>query len=227
MPCLPPSLPVPADGPSSLAPLPTSMPSNLGIGEHQMVGSGLHHGLPSSGSMGNLQAMQVRARGGGGGGVLACWGPHSRMRQPAGVAMPCPAGAAAAPPPHTLAQCPLCLAAPRLLQAGIPLAGMHGLHLGSSSDMHMMNSAAMMMAAAHAQAHGGGGGSPPGGHVGRGGAIKLGRGVADPSAYAHKLFIGQIPFEVRRAAAGAHGGPQGRLPCYSRAPLAPAGRARA
>lgn len=126
------------DGPSSLAPLPTSMPSNLGIGEHQMVGSGLHHGLPSSGSMGNLQAMQ----------------------------------------------------------AGIPLAGMHGLHLGSSSDMHMMNSAAMMMAAAHAQAHGGGGGSPPGGHVGRGGAIKLGRGVADPSAYAHKLFIGQIPFEA-------------------------------
>ncbi|EFN54356.1 hypothetical protein CHLNCDRAFT_135626 [Chlorella variabilis] len=80
--------------------------------------------------------------------------------------------------------------------AGIPLAGMHGLHLGSSSDMHMMNSAAMMMAAAHAQAHGGGGGSPPGGHVGRGGAIKLGRGVADPSAYAHKLFIGQIPFEA-------------------------------
>jgi hypothetical protein len=25
---------------------------------------------------------------------------------------------------------------------------------------------------------------------------KLGRGVTDPAAYAHKLFIGQIPFEV-------------------------------
>ena len=36
------------------------MPANLGIGEHAgMPGGGLHHGLPSSGSMGNLQAMQV------------------------------------------------------------------------------------------------------------------------------------------------------------------------
>jgi hypothetical protein len=25
---------------------------------------------------------------------------------------------------------------------------------------------------------------------------KLGRGVSDPAAYAHKLFVGQIPFEV-------------------------------
>lgn len=35
------------------------MPANLGIGEHGMASGGLHHGLPSSGSMGNLQAMQV------------------------------------------------------------------------------------------------------------------------------------------------------------------------
>jgi hypothetical protein len=80
------------------------------------------------------------------------------------------------------------------LQAGIPLGGMPGL-MGGGSDMHMMSSAAMMMAAAHAQAQHGGG-SPPPASVGRGGAIKLGRGVADPVAYQHKLFIGQIPFEV-------------------------------
>lgn len=51
-----------SDGPSSLSPLPASMPSNLAaIGDHTGVGgvgSGLHHGLPSSGSMGNLAAMQ-------------------------------------------------------------------------------------------------------------------------------------------------------------------------
>jgi hypothetical protein len=49
-----------SDGPSSLAPLPPSMPSNLGsLGEHGMSGGSLHHGLPSSGSIGNLQAMQA------------------------------------------------------------------------------------------------------------------------------------------------------------------------
>lgn len=30
---------------------------------------------------------------------------------------------------------------------------------------------------------------------------KMGRGVTDPTAYAHKLFIGQIPFDVRAAPA--------------------------
>ena len=53
-----------AEGPASLAPLPSSMPTNLGISEaHHMMGGGggLHHGLPSSNSMNNLQAMQVRA----------------------------------------------------------------------------------------------------------------------------------------------------------------------
>ena len=43
-----------AEGPSSLAPLPSSMPTNLGINEaHHMMGGGggsLHHGLPSSNS---------------------------------------------------------------------------------------------------------------------------------------------------------------------------------
>ncbi|PRW59813.1 CUGBP Elav-like family member 2 isoform X2 [Chlorella sorokiniana] len=125
-----------SDGPSALAPLNASMPANLGIGEHGMGSGGLHHGLPSSGSMGNLQAMQ----------------------------------------------------------AGIPLPGMpHGL-MGSSGElqnMHMMGGAAMMMAAAHA-AHSGSG--SPGGP--RGGHVKLGRGVVDPAAYQHKLFIGQIPFEA-------------------------------
>jgi hypothetical protein len=42
------------------------MPTNLGINEaHHMMGGGggsLHHGLPSSNSMNNLQAMQVRLR---------------------------------------------------------------------------------------------------------------------------------------------------------------------
>lgn len=135
-----PSLILPADGPGSLAPLQGSVPSNLGgMGDHHS----LHHGLPSSGSMGSLQAMQ----------------------------------------------------------AGLHLSSMHHHHglMGSSGDLHMMphsaQQAAMMMAAAHA-AHSGG--SSPGGPqpMGRGGAIKLGRGVADPSAYQHKLFIGQIPFEV-------------------------------
>jgi hypothetical protein len=125
-----------SDGPSALAPLNASMPANLGIGEHGMGSGGLHHGLPSSGSMGNLQAMQ----------------------------------------------------------AGIPLPGMpHGL-MGSNGElqnMHMMGGAAMMMAAAHA-AHSGSG--SPGGP--RGGHVKLGRGVVDPAAYQHKLFIGQIPFEA-------------------------------
>lgn len=83
-----------------------------------------------------------------------------------------------------------------LVQAGIPLPGMpHGL-MGSSGElqnMHMMGGAAMMMAAAHA-AHNGSG--SPGGP--RGGHVKLGRGVVDPAAYQHKLFIGQIPFEVRK-----------------------------
>ena len=67
-----------ADGPSGLAPLSgTSMPTNLGLPDHHhhlqqqqqhhsammmmggggVSGGGLHHGLPSSGSMGNLQAM--------------------------------------------------------------------------------------------------------------------------------------------------------------------------
>ena len=71
----------------------------------------------------------------------------------------------------------------------------HGL-MGSSGElqnMHMMGGAAMMMAAAHA-AHNGSG--SPGGP--RGGHVKLGRGVVDPAAYQHKLFIGQIPFEVRK-----------------------------
>lgn len=36
--------------------------------------------------------------------------------------------------------------------------------------------------------------------------IKLGRGVADPAAYAHKLFIGQIPFEVGRGACALQAG---------------------
>ena len=81
------------------------------------------------------------------------------------------------------------------MQAGIALPGMpHGL-MGSSGElqsMHMMGGAALMMAAAH------GGSGSPGGL--RGGHVKLGRGVVDPAAYQHKLFIGQIPFEVRRAA---------------------------
>lgn len=127
-----------SEGPASLAPLHTSMPSNLGIGEHHMLGGGLHHGLPSSNSMGNLQAMQA-------GNYL----------------------------------------------------GMPGL-MGSSGELHMMNNAAMMMAAA-AHAHNNGVGSPNGaaplGAI-RNGAIKLGRGVVDPAAYQHKLFIGQIPFEA-------------------------------
>jgi hypothetical protein len=116
------------------------MPSNLGsLGEHGMSGGSLHHGLPSSGSIGNLQAMQ----------------------------------------------------------AGMPLSGMPGL-MGSNGDIHMMGSAAMMMAAAHAQAqqHSG---SPVAATGGRNGAIKLGRGVTDPACYQHKLFIGQIPFEVGHA----------------------------
>lgn len=47
--------------------------------------------------------------------------------------------------------------------------------MGVENGMHMMNAAGMML------------GSTRG---------KLGWGVADPEAYAHKLFIGQIPFEA-------------------------------
>lgn len=166
------------------------MPANLGLGEHAMASGGLHHGLPSSGSMGNLQAMQVGAAGLrsrnaasgvciGAGDPLAQPGLHHL--QPTSPASSYPTS----PPRH-----------PRLSpQAGIPLPGMpHGL-MGSSGElqsMHMMGGAAMMMAAAHA-AHSGSG--SPGGP--RGGHVKLGRGVVDPAAYQHKLFIGQIPFEVR------------------------------
>ena len=92
-------------------------------------------------------------------------------------------------------------------QAGIHLPGMPGL-MGSNGDIHMLGNAAMMMAAAHAHNSGS---SPPGsGPVGRGN-IKLGRGVVDPAAYKHKLFIGQIPYEVR--AGGRQGGRAGGRVC--------------
>lgn len=145
-----------SEGPSSLAPLAPSMPtSNLAMDHHHhhhhhsgmggslggSMGSSLHHGLPSSGSMGNLAAMQ----------------------------------------------------------GGLHLLGMPQGLMGSNGELHMMSNAAaaaMMMAAAAHAAHGGPNGSPGNGPSARGGAIKLGRGVADPSAYQHKLFIGQIPFEA-------------------------------
>lgn len=128
------------------------MPSNLAaIGDPAGVAGvtgGLHHGLPSSGSMGNLAGMQ----------------------------------------------------------GGLPLPGMAPGLMGSGGDLHMMSNAAaaaMMMAAAHA-AHGGPAGSPGGPQGGlaaaRGTPIKLGRGVTDPACYQHKLFIGQIPYEVGRGA---------------------------
>jgi hypothetical protein len=79
--------------------------------------------------------------------------------------------------------------------------------MGSSGDIHMMNNAAaaMMMAAAHAHNNNSGGGSPGGGLPASRGNIKLGRGVVDPAAYQHKIFIGQIPFEVGGGYRLSHG----------------------
>lgn len=50
-------------------------------------------------------------------------------------------------------------------------------YMGAENGMHMMNHAGLLLA-------------------GPGRGIKLGRGVPDPAAYAHKLFIGQIPYEA-------------------------------
>lgn len=83
------------------------------------------------------------------------------------------------------------------MSAGVHLPGMHaayGLPPHGHHDGAALHHAAlmagpqqMMMAAAAAAAQVG----PPHGRP-----IKLGRGVSDPSAYHHKLFVGQVPFEA-------------------------------
>ncbi|KAL6774510.1 CRB3 [Auxenochlorella protothecoides x Auxenochlorella symbiontica] len=64
------------------------------------------------------------------------------------------------------------------MQSGLGLSGM-GV-LGGYDHLALQQFSGMMV-----------GGPPP-----QLRPIKLGRGVADPAAYAHKLFIGQIPFEA-------------------------------
>ena len=74
---------------------------------------------------------------------------------------------------------------------------------------HMMAGGGMMGAGAEAMALMGGPGMHPhllmGGPASAGQRGKLGRGVTDPGAYAHKLFIGQIPFEVGGSAGRGNG----------------------
>ena len=70
----------------------------------------------------------------------------------------------------------------------MPLPGMApGGFMGHDGSMHTMMSTQMMMAAAAAAAANALPQQRP---------IRVGRGVTDPAAYAHKLFIGQIPFEA-------------------------------
>eukprot|EP00887_Chlorella_sp_A99_P006321 scaffold3.g6321.t1 len=67
---------------------------------------------------------------------------------------------------------------------GLPLhhheGGMHGMMAGGGMGMQMMAAAAAAVAAGVPQQR----------------PVKVGRGVTDPAAYAHKLFIGQVPFEA-------------------------------
>ena len=59
--------------------------------------------------------------------------------------------------------------------------------LGADNPMGLMGAGGGMAMGAHLMGLQGGGGAARG---------KLGRGVTDPAAYAHKLFIGQIPFDA-------------------------------
>ncbi len=74
--------------------------------------------------------------------------------------------------------------------AGHPHAHFHPAHAAALAAAHA-HAHAVALGHAHPHAHRRHLGAPPGG--------KVGRGVADPAAYAHKLFVGQVPLEATEA----------------------------
>jgi hypothetical protein len=111
-------------------------------------------------------------------------------------------GGAPAPPPAAALHA---MAAAATAAGGMGMPGMGFMTPEAHQAMQMMHAAAMAQHQAFAQQQHqhyaarqrhasppGPGRYPPGPPR----AVKVGRGVSDPSVYAHKLFIGQVPFEA-------------------------------